>query len=186
MLIGLLGIKRSGKDTSAEHLVKEYGFRSMAFADPLKSIASTLFFFNDEQLHGDLKEVTDKEWGVTPRHVFQQLGTEIIRNNMGKVIPDIGENFWVEHTRVKINRIRKEEPNKRIVITDVRFPNEANLIKDKGGIIIKIIRPALKSDDGHASEVQVDEIDADYNIINDSTIEDLYKKIDNIIRECVQ
>ena len=67
MIIGLGFKARSGKDTVADYLIENYGFKRLAFADALKEGCRHIFELNDEQLYGELKEVEDDYWGVTPR-----------------------------------------------------------------------------------------------------------------------
>jgi len=180
VLIGLLGKKRSGKDTTADHLVITHGFIKMSFADPLKQASSILFGFSDEQLYGDLKEEVDPIWGITPRLVFQWLGTEIFRTEISTILPNIKNNFWVESFRARYISLIKTNPNAKVVVADVRFQNEIDIIHQLGGTIIKIDRPSIKNDDTHASE-NIDSLTSyDVLIKNDGTIEDLYKKADEL------
>jgi len=179
MLIGLTGIKRSGKDTVGDYFTHKYGYTKIAFADPLKDTLKILFHFSDDQLYGDLKETIDERWGITPRHAMQYFGTEIVRNRMGEMIPGIGENFWIKNAEMRIEQCGT------VVVTDVRFPNESDLIRKRKGILIRIIRPCLNNMDGHTSETMINDIVVDYEIVNDGTIEDLYRKVDEIMG-CVQ
>lgn len=181
VLIGLLGKKRSGKDTSADHLVKNHGFIKMSFADPLKEAVGILFGFSDEQLYGNSKEEIDPTWGITPRLVFQWFGTEIFRTEISAILPNIKNNFWVEAFKVRYLNLIKNNPNMKIVVADVRFQNEIDIIHKLGGTIIKIDRVSVKSDDNHASE-NIDSLN-EYNTLieNNGTIEELYKKLDEFI-----
>jgi dephospho-CoA kinase len=174
-LIGICGKKRHGKDTVGDYLVKEYGFIKISFSDKLKEICKILFNFSDEQLYGSLKETEDPYWKVTPRNVLQFVGTDLFRNQLSKIIPHIKKDFWVEC----VKHFLLQNKHKRIVICDVRFINEANMIKDLGGKLIKITRNLISQDD-HASEQEVDLIKTDYNIKNNETITELYREIDKL------
>lgn len=174
MLIGILGYKFSGKDTVADYLVKKYNYTKVSFAQPLKDICKILFNFTDEQLYGNKKEDLDNKWGISPRQAFQFIGTEVFRDKIHELLPNIKDNFWL--TLCLDNY--KNNKNKT-VIADVRFQNEIDTIRSNSGIIIKIIRPSLISNDDHASE-NIGNLIGDIEIINDSSLEDLYKKIDNI------
>ncbi len=103
---------------------------------------------------------------MTVREFLQKLGTEGLRNNLHG-------NVWVnalfadykapESSRYDIKGL----PN--WIITDVRFPNEAQAIKDKGGIVVRIDRPDNPtSPSNHSSEVALDNWDFDMNIVNES------------------
>ena len=94
-LIGILGRKRSGKDTAGNYVVENYGYDRYAFADPIKDILKTMFDFSDEQLNNN-KEKIDKRWNVSPRTILQKFGTDICRNELNNFIPDFNldnENF---------------------------------------------------------------------------------------------
>lgn len=183
MLIGLLGKKRVGKDTIADYLVKDYDFKKETMATPLKESCEILFGFNNDQLHGDAKEIDDPVWKTSPRKILQYLGTDIFRKDINKVIPDIGDNFWVTCMENRINKIRIENPNAKIVISDIRFQNEIDMIHRLNGIVIKINRDKINNSDSHESEANIDSIDThDHIIDNNKDYIDLYGHIDKIIR----
>ncbi|ARF09646.1 deoxynucleoside monophosphate kinase [Indivirus ILV1] len=182
MLIGVLGHKFSGKDTTANYLIKKYNFKRIAFADPLKEACRILFNFDDDQLYGDKKEIIDQRWGIMPRTAFQYLGTDIFRNKINEIIPNIESSFWVKLCMDNYEKNKKLDYN--VVISDVRFQNEINAIREKNGIIIKIIRPNLQVNDNHASE-NISELNGDYEIYNDGSLEDLYGKIDKILENII-
>jgi hypothetical protein len=168
MLIGVAGKKRAGKDTAAKFLVQDHGFKAMAFAHPLKDAAKIIFGWGDEHVYGELKEVDDPFWGFSPRWALQHMGTEAMRKN-------IDDQIWVKATmRKALPMIEKGE---NVVITDVRFPNEAQAILDAGGQLWRVERPGLETSD-HASETSLDDWDRwDQVIDNDGTISDLYSRV---------
>lgn len=180
MLIGIMGRKYSGKDTIANYLVAQHGYQKISFAEPLKKGCQVMFQFNDKQLEED-KEVVDEYWGITPREVFQYIGTEVFRDGMEKLIPGIKNNFWINTAMKKHYNLRGIGIN--TVISDVRFPNEVDRIRKEGGIVIKVMRSSLENSDNHASEIQIDEIVGDYQVINDSDFNSLYDKIDTIVNK---
>ena len=107
---------------------------------------------------------------MSPRLIMQTLGTE-----WGRQI--IHPNIWV------LSTFRQFNENSNWIITDVRFPNEANAIKDRGGVLIRVNRPTIKSDDYHLSETALDDYeDFDYIITNES-LEDLQQNIEDICTE---
>ena len=184
IIVGITGKKFNGKDTLGNHLVSKYGYIRIAFADPLKEVLKTVFNFNDAQLYGESKETIDEYWKVTPRTVMQYVGTDMFRNQMGKIIPNIGTNIWIEVIKRKILDIWKTNPTQKIVLTDLRFPNEINLIKELGGIIIRVKRNIDKSEDEfvviHESETYIDMFDVDYDFENNQSKDMLYEKFDKI------
>lgn len=172
-LIGLVGRKYSGKDTLGDYIVSSYNYNKIAFADPLKQACKEIFGFNDAQLYGDQKESIDEYWNITPREVYQFVGTELFRNQMDNLIKSVGSDMWVKVLEKKI----LDNKTTKFVITDVRFKNEAEMIKKNGGFLIKLKRNTQKQD-SHISETELDEIKCDYEIINNGSLEDLYDKFD--------
>ena len=190
VVFGMTGRKRSGKDTSGERLVRDHGLVRIAFADALKEACIDIFGFTEEQVYGDdLKEVVDEYWGYSPREVLQKVGTELFREAISQehVLPDIGKNIWVRTIERKILNLAKQG-HRRFVITDVRFPNELAFLKESQftAYSIKVIRQAVMDETDptklHASEAAIDSFECDFDINNDSTIEELYTAIDQIVR----
>lgn len=194
MVIGVQGYKRSGKDTIADHLVNSYNFERYSFANPIKEACKHLFGFTDEQVYGDLKDVVDYNWNITPRYALQIMGTEIFQYDIQERIPElkvIGRTHWVKRFEMWYNDqlILQNEMNNfendgtfHVVIPDVRFQHEVDGIRKVGGKIIKVIRPGLPLNDAHPSEMEQNAItDIDYIVMNDSDIPALYKKMDEIM-----
>ena len=142
MIIGLSGLIGSGKGTVAQCLVDEFGFRQDSFAASLKDACAVLFDWPRHLLEGNTlesrrwREVADEWWSkklgisnFTPRYALQHLGTNILRTHFN-------DSLWFLTLE---NRIRKH-PSQNIVISDVRFNNEYQFIRDHGGIIIQINR----------------------------------------------
>lgn len=152
--IGLIGLAGSGKDTAAKALIK-LGYRRLAFADELKSLA---FYFG-----------WDGEKNEAGRTLLQELGMAARRYNA---------RFWIQYLNKQIVREQLKEP---FVFTDVRFQNEVDYIRSKDGIIVRIVRPGQIAEN-HESELKQSEVAADIEIVNDGSIEDLHNKIRAIIQ----
>lgn len=183
-LIGITGFKRSGKDTCGLYLIDNHNYIKYSFAGALKAACSEIFMFDYEQTEGSKKEDFDARWNINPRKVFQRFGTEIFRDSLEQFFPEmkhLKNNFWIYRFKIWYQEQIKQNPNVRIVVTDVRFQNEADIIKELGGIIIKVSRKNIMSNDKHASEINILNINADYDIKNDSTIEDYYKNLKSIL-----
>lgn len=160
MIIGFTGKAGSGKDTSASYFKNSKNF---AFATRLKEICCFIFGLSKEQTE-TLKEIKDPRWGITPREIFQKVG---------KFIRSIDNNYFVNYLK---SQLLACDGNR--IITDVRYDNEAQMIKELGGMIIKIVRPNYLSDfDNHESENGIMEKYIDVIIINNGSVEDLHKKI---------
>lgn len=177
LIIGVGHKKRVGKDSVARRLVDKWGFHRFSFADPLKEAARLIFHFTDEQLYGEKKEVIDPRWDKTPREIMQKLGSEGLRD---AIDPDV----WIKSLRIKIDVLSTQVHGQlRVVIPDVRFPNEADAILSWGGVLWKVNR-VLPPDQfsNHPSETALD----DYKkwteeLNNDNTLAHLYQKADQLM-----
>jgi len=140
MIIGISGFQSSGKDTIADYLVKEHGFVKLSFASALKDIVAIIFGWSRERLEGlkvedrQWREEIDPKWAktlnipcLTPRYVLQYLGTEVFRNHFHK-------DIW---TKIVENQLSFYE---NVVVSDCRFANEIEMIKQNGGKIIQVHR----------------------------------------------
>lgn len=176
LVIGLCGYARSGKDTVADLLVKQHGFVKVRFADALKRGLAEMFGLTPAQLDGDEKEVELPWLGVSPRHLMQTLGTEWGRT---LVHPDV----WVLATQRHLERLVKNGI-KRIVLSDVRFENEAVMTKYLGALV-RIDRPGVGAVNAHVSE-EVLELNPylDGVLVNDGTLEDLEDKVIDLVVAC--
>ena len=177
MIIALAGYARSGKDTVADYLAETQDFERIAFADVLRECVEALnpMVAEDGTRYKDALTF----WGYNGakeklpefRGVLQRMGTEVGRNILG-------ENIWVELTMARIDR---HEPHVDWVITDCRFPNEANAVVDADGDVIKIDRPGVSAANDHISEHALDGFEFDEVILNDGTLDDLYHKVDQML-----
>lgn len=182
MLIGICGCKGSGKDTFGEYVCRSKDkYLSYAFADPLKRVCIELFDLSERQVyHPVAKEVVDVRWGCTPRHIMQVVGTEICRNVLPIHIMGMNTSegtFWVRKFHNWYRKLQGTDTN--VVVTDVRFLDEVEAIKNLGGIVVKIVREGTNYDK-HASEVEVSRIVADHTLTNNGTISDFYNDIDEL------
>jgi hypothetical protein len=168
-IIGFTGYAQSGKDTIAQQFVKNDGYERIGFADSLKKILYALNpqieLFNDDFIgHWHIKNIIDiKGWDEAKkepeiRQLLQRLGTE-----GGRVA--LGEDIWVK-------TLFNSPHGARIVIPDVRFENEANEIRRRGGTVVQIVRTGVGPVNDHASD-QIN-FEADFMLLNDKTPEDAY------------
>lgn len=145
-----------------------------AFGDKLKEISSDLFDIPLDRLHSRKgKNEFDERWGLTHRQILQKFGTEVGRA--------INPYVWVYHVKKWI----ENKPERDIVISDVRFKTEAEMIRSLGGHIWNIKRKApavLFEEDSHISETEQDEIESDLVIYNNGTITDLHRVIDEAVK----
>ena len=190
MIIGICGLIGSGKDTIADHLVKDHKFVKISFADKLKDTVATLFEWDRDLLDGKTeqsrlwREQEDYFWSkelkkkVTPRYVLQVFGTECMRDGFY-------DGIWVSMLKKKVT----ENPEINWVIPDVRFENEVKVLKEIGGEVWWVKRGQLpmwfrmyqdigqKPKDVHASEWQWANAKFDKVFENDSTINALKSQV---------
>lgn len=174
IIIGLFGKKGSGKDTFADYMVEKYGFQKVSFAEPLKKICKELFLLSDDQINvPELKETVLPNWNLSPRQILQKVGTDLFRQHFSKT-------FWTDLMK---NRLEQFSENEKIIITDIRFQNEHNLVQNfPNSFIIKIQRDERdKINDSHISE----NWDLNTNIVidNNGSKEDFFEKIEKILQE---
>lgn len=170
-LVGLSGYSGSGKTAVAEALY-ERGYRIVQFSTPIKKMVAALLTsagLSESDIHsclyGDLKnEPLSSLYGVTPRYLMQTLGTEWGRDL-------IEPSIWTDICMRKVNMIRQNAP---VVIDDVRFEQEAEAIRQSGGVVFRITRPMVGRQFDHRSE---DLPECDFNVENDGTIEDVVTDI---------
>lgn len=180
-IVGLSGKKRSGKDTFASTLIAERGFRRVSFADNVRQGALDLdpiIRFEEDEWHLSvasfeagpryerLSAIVDRiGWEAAKeirevRRTLQRFGSESIR----KLDPE----FWVRAAMMQAHATPGP-----VVITDVRFENEAKAVTDAGGVVVRITRPGLESADEHPSETALDAYPWDLEVLNDGTVEQL-------------
>lgn len=179
MLIGITGKRGSGKSTAAKSL-KRLGFFEVSFAEPLKEATKIIFGLTDEEVYGDykIKETVIPELGVSPRKILQKFGTEVMREFIHVALPELkitkGE-IWVEAFK-KLYLNTWVQGN--YVVSDVRYLNEAKAIRELGGIILRIERPALKLEKSdHASEMEMDKIIPDHVIVGKEGVVKLQEQV---------
>jgi len=156
------------------------------FAGKLKDIASHLTGIDIEKFEDQEFKKTDlgPEWAthhmpLSVRKFLQRLGTDALREGLH-------DNVWVNALMadyISIDYNDDEQPRlPNWVITDTRFPNEAQAIKDKGGIIIRVERPGVSPINNHPSEVGLDNWKFDYKVVNNSDIFDLKETVKEILK----
>jgi hypothetical protein len=166
--IGISGYARSGKDTVAS-IFQDWGYNRTAFADPIRKAVYAL----NPQIHDGLRvqDVVDQlGWERAKveykeiRTLLQHMGTEAGRELYG-------EQFWIDRTLDAI------PDDTDVVITDVRFPNEADAIRELGGEVWRINRPGTGPVNDHISETAMDDYPFDVIIDNSGTVADLRESV---------
>ena len=176
MLIGITGNKFSGKSTVAKMISEMLDYKVVSFADKLKDITCILGGCTRE----DLEDYDFKENKLVPdylrpyclnaekptfRAFLQHFGSEVMRG--------VNDNIWIDCTLSNCGD--------NAIISDCRFPNEAKAIKERGGIIVKVVRDNVTTSDTHQSETMIDSIDAEYVLVNTKSIETLRGAVRSLV-----
>ena len=188
MLIGFSGKKGSGKSYFADYLVNNKLFIKLSFASPLKEITKILFNLSDEDVKDQIKkESINPKFNASPRELMQWLGTDIMREEFNKRFNYSG-SIWIDNIKDKVKMLL--DNNKDVVIDDVRFQNEVDMIHSLGGIVINLHNDLdsnnLSSNPTsfHPSENQ--KLTFNYEFINDksySNTYDIYLNLDLLVNK---
>jgi hypothetical protein len=165
MIIGLSGYAQSGKDEVAKILIEEFGFERVAFADAIRDL---LYLTNPilNELAGDIQHAVDhRGWD----EIKQIPAVRKLLQSIGVAAREVlGKNVWV------VAALRKmEDDSKDYVITDVRFENEASMIKYLGGVMWRISRDGVTPVNSHISENELDGYKFDQILKNEGSLDDL-------------
>lgn len=164
MLIGITGLAGCGKSEVARVLMDEFAFERVKFADPLKNMIRAMLRDVghtaedvERYVEGDLKEEIVDGVGVTARRLMVTLGTEWGRDC-------IARDLWIRLWASRAERFNF------VLADDVRFPNEVQAIRDRGGEIWHVSRPGLTAGEHVSEQLQVA---PDATIPNAGTLYDL-------------
>jgi hypothetical protein len=180
MIIGLSGYARSGKDTVAGMLMGLHGYERVAFADKIREL---LYEMDPLVMHNymdfRLQDVIDSKGWETAKTEFPEV-RRLLQDLGVSARKLFGDTFWVDQVVGQFGHSWWGYDT-NVVITDVRFTNEAQAIKGKGGQIWRISRPGTEAINDHVSEHDLDGWDFDVVIENDSDMPALIKKIKTLI-----
>lgn len=185
-IIGLSGWAGSGKDTAAEALIAD-GFTRVSFADKMRAAALALdpiievdawpeYDFEELYIVKETIRLSDlvnlsgwtkaKEFPEV-RRTLQRFGTEVGRDLFGR-------DFWV-------NIALDTAPEGDIVVTDVRYTNEADAITNRGGTLIRIERPGVVAANVHPSETSLDDYPFPHTVYNNGTVQRLHETMHSVV-----
>ena len=170
MRIALTGQMRSGKDSVGSYLVTRHGFTRYALGDGIRLVCRLLY-----------PEAVAKG---KPRYLYQAVG-----QGMRCIDP----NVWIKYMARNIERDGLDD----IVITDVRQPNEVDMLRRAGYFIVRVnavFQTRVKrmvacgdvfevADLTHETETQIATLDVDYEIFNGGNMEGLYQQIEQLLKE---
>jgi len=186
MIIGITGFKGSGKSVAAKYLREQHSFLPVNFKDSLieeikekfPEVLESIQYFYQTQLNNKavFKSIDSLFIEKPPlvRVLMQNYGTEVRRADD----PD----YWVKRWSDKVH-----SNDSNVVTDDVRFLNEADAVREAGGVVIRIVKNGQTSTDSHASEVEMNQIEPDFTIYADEGRHDsIADNIDRVISEIKQ
>jgi hypothetical protein len=181
LIVGLSGYARSGKNTAADALIQR-GWRQAGYADKLKEFLYQVnplipgYFGAGNLRLRQLVDSTGWDYAKTKypevRSLLQRTGTEAGRRVLG-------DDVWVEALYAD------HHDAAGLVVTDVRFPNEAEAVAKRGGVMIRVERPGVgptkdKYGRAHISETALDDWPFDHVLVNDGSVADLHAKLHGV------
>lgn len=174
MIIGLTGYAQSGKDTMAGMLIGLHKYDNRAFADPIRKLLyETNPLLKDEYR---VKGVVDAYGWDKAKVQFPELRNLLQTLGVGARTV-FGDQFWVSQGLAGVSA------GDKVVITDVRFPNEADAIKALGGQIWRVKRVGIGAVNEHVSETAMDGYKVDQIFINNGSIDDLMALLQTRMRQ---
>jgi hypothetical protein len=183
-----MGRARSGKDSVAARLTHNYAFTRVAFADPLKGVALRLnpFIPTGYGVHVRLKSlIKDVGWEYAKDNYPE---VRRVLQTAGQTVRDLDPDFWVNLAMDKIDAA--DTWNMPVVVTDVRYPNEAEALRNRGFVLVRVKRPGYLAETvdadelaarQHESETALDGYPADRVLINGGTLFDLETEADALV-----
>lgn len=177
ILLGLTGPTGVGKDTIAAILIKDFGFRRLAFGDALKQVAKVAFDLTDCWLTDEYKTTKHPYWNWTPREMFQLVGTNAFRRTFG-------DDFWIR----RLERDYEMAAGQNVVITDVRHngvQTEPAWVRAQGGIVVHVEGPQRRGDVSaeHVSNLPVDFVEGDKRLLNTHDMITLKQHVSLLVKE---
>jgi len=177
--IGIIGRARVGKDTAGKWLVDQRGYRRVAFADALKLAAWKI----DPIIRVSGFDVP-RRWSdsIAGERNYERAKDEVpevrrFLQSFGATIRELDPDFWL---RIALKRVQEaNDAGVPVVVTDVRYPNEADSLKRAGFHLIHIARADVPQLD-HESEGALGPEDAHFMVHNDNGIPELHEQLEVI------
>ena len=171
-IIAFTGRKGHGKDSAAAPVLEirnpktqKFVWKEVNFADRVKEVCALVFDLDIEELYDPVvKEMKLSKYPFeTPRSILQRVGTELFRSEW----PDVWTHAWD----------REASKHSHVVVTDLRFQNEYDVIRRLWGTIVRIERPGMDDSDEHQSETEMAGFQENMLILNDDSLESLHRAV---------
>jgi len=200
IFLAISGKKFHGKTEIAKYFQHQFSFHELCFATPLKQVTEAAFDFSFSQLHDSaLKEIDDPRWNFSPRQAMQVIG-DMFREDLPKRLYGT-QDFWIQKLGRNLELYCRELEDKkispRVVVSDLRMPDEFRFLQKNGFRILRVVRPCLdmssqgfgNSTQKHSSETSLDNLELympDFMIVNDGSLEDMHTKLDKVFHDLLQ
>jgi hypothetical protein len=187
-IVCIIGAIGSGKTFVSNYISAHYNFSERNFAEPIKQIA-TAFGFNKNHTYGNQieKMIPDPYWKISPREFLEKFGTEVCRNSLPNVFPNM-DKVWVKIMHKHVLEIFEQDKFEGVVVGDCRFEDEAKMLKSCKAVIIKLkLSDELKNANNavqtsHSSNTSFEHLPYDHLVTNDKTTK-LFDQIDEIMKK---
>jgi hypothetical protein len=177
-IIGLLARSRSGKDTVADYIItnyKSYNIVKRRLAGPIKNAVKELYGLNDDDLESDTKDIHIPQFNCSPREIMVQITKTVMELS--------GVDFFTNrlYDIIESGSSGQSGQSEITIIPDIRYQHDIDRIHKNNGIIIKIERNIQNII--YSNENNIENMEADYVIVNNGTLDELYTQINNIINQ---
>ena len=182
-LIFLTGAVGVGKTTVAS-LLAERGFHALAFADPVKEIVKIAFNLEHQWLTDAYKNEQHPFWHMTPREMYQRVGTEAFQTAFGS-------DIWINNVQLRLRDLRIQKPDLDVVVTDVR-PGKGGVQLEaafarRHGTLVHVIGPSRREQTvqqlQHSSNGPVPFETGDIYLYNTGTVLELRQRVDELVEK---
>ena len=161
-VIAICGLKRAGKDTLANYISLKYGYNHVKISTTLKNVVKAAFKVSDDDLESSQKDLIHPKLGVSTRVIMDFIGTHVFQYELQKILQNVKRCFWINQL------IENEKAHFPIVISDLRFQHEVEMLTQFRCLIIRIDKDGVCTD-SLDSEKESSQLPAHYTLHNNES-----------------
>lgn len=183
MFVAFTGHARSGKDTAVRYLVDNHEYLRVSIAEPVYNILyATNPIVESREGHGNcchvrVQELVDAKGWETAKVESQEIRELLQRLAVEGIRTELGESTLID----RVIRVARERGTKNTAVSDLRFAEESSWVRQLGGVVVRITRPGVGPINSHVTEQRLPDNVIDFEIVNDSDIPTLYKRIEGVM-----